>query len=185
MLRLPSIGEGGRIPSVDFRRASLLLRFWGGHYSDFGLFRRGHFGGFAWQAWYFCNIGIFLPPSGLLRFFPLSRRHFGGKVGASGRLPDHLGVVLGVSFLTSAFLKRLFGLRAENWIWYATEAVVVGGTKGSTKSQREKTREKKTEGDNEKENANENGNAEENCTAMCQVEKDTSRERGTGRERGR
>ena len=96
-----------------------------------------------------CNIGIFLPPSGLLRFFPFRRRHFGGKVGASGRLPDHFGVVLGVSFLTSAFLKRLFGLRVQNCKWYAIEEMV-GGTKGSTKSQREKTREKKTEGDNEK-----------------------------------
>ena len=81
-------GEGARISCGDFRRASLLLRFWMGITQIFFVpswpFWRFCVGGVVFLDWHYSDFGL-----ALLRFFLFRPRHFGGKEGASGCLPDH------------------------------------------------------------------------------------------------
>ena len=90
-------------------------------YSDFGwallrffLFRPGHFGGFVWEVWYFW-IGI----TQILAwhysdFFRSVHAILEERKGPPGVFPTIFWMI-GISFLRSAFLKRLLCLRVENY----------------------------------------------------------------------
>ena len=83
-----SFGEGARISCGALRRASVVLRFWMGitqilFHSVLAILEvlRGRRG-----IWQHC---IFFSSLGFTQIFLFRPRHFGGKEGASGCLPDH------------------------------------------------------------------------------------------------
>ena len=91
----------------------------------------------------FCNIGIFRPPSGLLRFFPFRPRHFGGKEGASGLLPDHFFLVIGISFFEECLLEEVGWPESGELQLVSDRKMVMEGEPREALRDRERRRERK------------------------------------------
>ena len=91
----------------------------------------------------FGNIAFFFPPSGLLRFFLFRPRHFGGKEGASGLLPDHFLLVIGISFFEECLLEEVGWPESGELQVVSDRKMVVGGEPREALRDRERRRERK------------------------------------------
>ena len=91
----------------------------------------------------FCNIGIFRLHSGLLRFFPFRPRHFGGKEGASGLLPDHFFLVIGISFFEECLLEEVGWPESGELQLVSDRKMVMEGEPREALRDRERRRERK------------------------------------------